>query len=276
MEKPIIHSANDGLRPHGTSVRCIRDIASSRRATRPPLFIRIRIDGRDQSLASLAVRVGNDPDPGARLGKSKVGCADAMPLRIIPEAGQVPENHSQSSTTQRCDILHDDVSRSYLTDQSCVFAPQSALRTGKAGSIPCNADILTRETPADDIDGNSICCKSLGSEGPHVVVLPDIGPVLSQDRPAVRLDLAERDGAESSGSLKAKAEPSYPAEQVQNTQLIHVALSHAAPQTATSTFRERHLLNGKRDPNGKQGPLIAAGNGSHIGIARGYSISSVN
>jgi hypothetical protein len=43
---------------------------------------------------------------------SNVGSADTRPERIVPALGQVPENISHSPSQERCDVLHDDDSRS--------------------------------------------------------------------------------------------------------------------------------------------------------------------
>jgi len=46
-----------------------------------------------------------------------------MPLRIVPERGQVSENSSKPPPKQCCDVLHNDVLRSYLANKSGIFAP---------------------------------------------------------------------------------------------------------------------------------------------------------
>ena len=65
--------------------------------------------------------------------------------------------------------------------------------------------------------GNSsndpVCGKSSGSKGCDVVVDGDSGPVLPQDCPAIRVDLAEGDGAHSC-SFKSKAKSSYARKQI--------------------------------------------------------------
>jgi hypothetical protein len=46
-----------------------------------------------------------------------------MPLRIIPERGQVSENVSKPPKKECCDVLHDDEAGSYLANKSGVIAP---------------------------------------------------------------------------------------------------------------------------------------------------------
>jgi hypothetical protein len=57
---------------------------------------------------------------------------------------------------------------------------------------------------ANRIDADSICGKSSGSKGSDVVIAGHLGPVALEDLAAERIDLAEGDGAEASGSLKAE------------------------------------------------------------------------
>jgi hypothetical protein len=65
---------------------------------------------------------------------------------------------------------------------------------------------LAREPAADDIDANSVSGQSVGCEGSNVVVLGDAWPVLCEDFPAIRFDLAEGDGFKSAGAFKAEGE----------------------------------------------------------------------
>ena len=65
-----------------------------------------------------------------------------------------------------------------------------------------------------DIDGNSICRQSFCVEVSDIFVDRDIGPVLSQNRAAVRFDFTERHRSHS-GALKPQTETPNSAEQVQ-------------------------------------------------------------
>jgi len=62
---------------------------------------------------------------------------------------------------------------------------------------------------------NSVCGKSSGSKGSHVVVAGDIGPVLGEDGAAIRIDLAECDGSQP-GSFKPEREAADAAEEVED------------------------------------------------------------
>jgi len=74
----------------------MRDVEQMRRATRPPLSNRAKVDAFEQSFHSLAGRVGNNPYSLPRLGGSNGGAWYNLPLRIIPDRGKVPENPLKS------------------------------------------------------------------------------------------------------------------------------------------------------------------------------------
>jgi len=72
---------------------------------------------------SHAPGVGKNPDTITSVASANGGSRYAMPLRIIPERGQVSENVSKPPTKQCCDVFHDDEAGSYLANKPCVFAP---------------------------------------------------------------------------------------------------------------------------------------------------------
>jgi hypothetical protein len=57
---------------------------------------------------SFASGVGHDEQSLASVRGTDVGSANAVPPRVIPERGQVPENDVQPERSERCDVLHDD------------------------------------------------------------------------------------------------------------------------------------------------------------------------
>jgi hypothetical protein len=88
----------------------------------------VSVDVLRRSMWSLAVGVGmlwvgNDPYPVPPVWGTNIGSAYAVPFCIVPERGQVSENVCQSSMKQRCDVLHDDVARSYFANNSGVLFP---------------------------------------------------------------------------------------------------------------------------------------------------------
>jgi hypothetical protein len=75
-----------------------------------------------------------------------------VPFRIKPERGQVSENSVKAPSKQSCDVLHEDVSGSYLANNSGVLRPKAAALARKACTFSGEADVLARETAADEID----------------------------------------------------------------------------------------------------------------------------
>lgn len=75
-------------------------------------------------LESPAVGVGaNDPDSIPAVRRANATSRYAMPLRVIPERGHVSENFAVPSTKQSCDVLHDDVPRSNVANDSGELDP---------------------------------------------------------------------------------------------------------------------------------------------------------
>jgi hypothetical protein len=70
-------------------------------------------------------------------------------------------------------------------------------------------NVLTRKASADDVSFSE-------SEFTfaHVVGTGDIGPMLGEDAPGERINLAESDCTEASGALESKAEVSKAAEEI--------------------------------------------------------------
>jgi hypothetical protein len=59
------------------------------------------------------------------MGSAKVGRGKHLPLRIIPELGQVPENGIHPSNKQPRDVFHDNVAGSEIANGSSVLTPES-------------------------------------------------------------------------------------------------------------------------------------------------------
>jgi hypothetical protein len=97
--------------------------SSSRRAN--------HVSGLSPSCATLALGVGhpstepwligNDPDSVPAVRRTNGGSWYAVPFRIKPERGQVSENSLNSPSKQSCDVLHDDVARSYFANKTGVL-----------------------------------------------------------------------------------------------------------------------------------------------------------
>ena len=70
-----------------------------------------------RSIATGVGQIGDDPDALALVRRADLGSRYAVPLRVIPERGQVGDDVSESSSHEPWDVLHEDVARSkYAND----------------------------------------------------------------------------------------------------------------------------------------------------------------
>jgi hypothetical protein len=131
-------------------------------------------------LKAVAVGVGHNPNSIPKLSGTNVGRRYAIPLRVIPERGQVSENSAKVPSKQSCDVLHDDEAGSNFANNSGVLSPEAATFSVNSGAVSCQADVLARESTADDIDldvsGGRGSGKVLGSKGANVIVTGDVRP----------------------------------------------------------------------------------------------------
>src|SRR5690606_35077009 len=63
-------------------------------------------------LPALLLGVGHKPQAVPPVRGADGTCGYAVPLRVIPARGQVPENSIEASATERGDVFHDDVAGS--------------------------------------------------------------------------------------------------------------------------------------------------------------------
>jgi hypothetical protein len=93
---------------------------------------------------SLAVGVPTDnPDALAAVRRSDVGSSYITPLRIVPDFGKAPENSIKSPSSERADVLHDRIARSYLANEARVLKPESRANPRDPGTLTGEGDILT-------------------------------------------------------------------------------------------------------------------------------------
>jgi hypothetical protein len=228
---PIIHSTNCGWGQLG----CPNLLRSS------TLKLSKRIKSECQASASDFVGVGNNPDTGSSVWRSQPTRRNVEPFRIIPDAGHVSEKGAKPisplSNKQVCDVFQDDETGSKVASKSNNLSVETAAFAVDASLTPACRKVLAREPPADDIDGNSICIKSLCGKLTHVAVAGDVRPVLGEDFARERFDFAEGDGFKSACSFKAKAKPSDAREKVKDTQLFHLPRSLLARSKSGGDLR---------------------------------------
>jgi hypothetical protein len=200
------------------------------------------------SFQSRAVGVGHDPDPVAAVRGANGRSRYAVPLRVIPARGQVPEYAPHSSSKESCDVLHDDVAGSKLANESGVLAPKTRAFPVDPGAFAGVGEVLAGEAAGEDVDvwhrHGQPCLKcgllfprtiwirsprpprspsvdrGVGHQGAHVGMTRDPGPVLREDPLAELVLLAEPHSAHT-GALQAQVKSPDPAEEASNGPARH-------------------------------------------------------
>jgi hypothetical protein len=132
----------------------------------------------------------------------------AIPPSIKPERGQRPENVSEPSTKQLCDVFHNDDRGVDFTNEAMIFPPQTAALTFEASALARKANVLAGEPADDNVNGNSIGSKDFSGEFADIIVNPHSGKLVLHDALAERQHFAERDGPEPACSFEAKVKTS--------------------------------------------------------------------
>jgi hypothetical protein len=161
-------------------------------------------------MGQIAVKIVqiNNEDSVAYMGGTDEGRWYAVPLCVVPEAGQVSEYVSHSPSKETWDVLHEHVPGSKVANDARECWPEPpAIRLREPP--PGGADRLARESAANKVRGSAV--SPPGEAGSHVVMPGHLGPVLGEDlaAPWVNLHLAH-DG--HSSPFQAEVEPSDAAE----------------------------------------------------------------
>jgi hypothetical protein len=127
--------------------------------------------------------VGHKPDAVAAVRGTNGGRGYAIPFRIVPALGKVSEYSAHSPVKQRCDVLHNDVSRSNHANDSEKFGPESGPCAVDSFSLSGVADVLARESAAEHINVFNV------GNGSDVSISFDVGPVFSKDSLTVVINL---------------------------------------------------------------------------------------
>jgi hypothetical protein len=137
---------------------------------------------------------------------------DAIPLCIVPAAGQVPENFVHPSSKEPWDVFHDDVGGSKYANEPRKVRPEPA-RVVLASLLAGVADGLAGEASSDDIDTRELATGERGDVG----VSLDVGPMFREDLVALRVIL-DLPGDAHSCELKPSIEAADSGEERANTQ----------------------------------------------------------
>lgn len=225
---PISHSVRTGLIHPSTRYGTQR---GSHLRSNPILHPLGRVSPRDfRCMVSiengvnplLLLGVGHKPYPVAQVWSTDSGRWNAIPLRVIPDLGQVPENSTEPSpgsfagaSKKTSDVLHKEETGSYFANEPNDFGPEPGTRAFKPGTTTSDGKVLAREASGNDINIDSIVDKPLCCQGANVVVDRRVGPVARKDAARIFFDLAERDGLEPARPLKAERKTANAREQVE-------------------------------------------------------------
>jgi hypothetical protein len=102
--------------------------------------------------ASKLVGVAHDPYSVPLVRSANGASGYAMPLRIKPERREAAEDFVQSSSAKGCNIFNDDVLRLRFFDKSVELIPETGSLAGKTCTESGNADVLTGESSAYNVN----------------------------------------------------------------------------------------------------------------------------
>jgi hypothetical protein len=153
----------------------------------PIAAIRARRASNDSTLSDVlnvpASGVGHNEDPFSPVRRADVGSSNSSPSCIIPEIGKRPENVSNSTSNERCDVFHDNESRCHLANNASEFVPKPRSFTRQAQSFPGVADILARKTATNDVHRLEL----MSPNGTYIVKSSRVRPVSFKYRSAKRV-----------------------------------------------------------------------------------------
>src|SRR5262245_33396770 len=167
--------------------------------------------------SSWATGVGHNPDSVPLVRGADGGSRYAVPVRVIPERGQLAEYVSKPPSKESCRVLHECVGGSYLAKDLAVCGPKPAfvlLDKAAAG----NTDRLAGGSSGDKVNRGSWFGSPPFDAGADVVMLGYPRPVRVENDATVGIDfhLTNRGHA---GAFEAELEPANAREQGQH---VHV------------------------------------------------------
>lgn len=208
----------------------------------------------------LASGVGNNPDAISSVRGTNGTRRNAMPFRVIPDLGQVPEYRSQPSTKQRCHVLQHCAPRSYHANGSNDFPVESRTGSGQSGTVSGKTEVLAWKPCRDDIGFALLkfVCR-------HVVGDRYARKILGKDALAIRITLYEPDRLKASRLLEADAESCNASEHFEYAPLAHGSTHSSEPMkpSATAAAARERTMNRRvsrldRSPSNSEGSITAS------------------
>lgn len=162
---------------------------------------------------SSATGVGKNVDPAPFVVRSKIRGRDTERSGVHIELAEIINDLSDPMASSVGAVLDEDGVRPALSDKSSHFAPQPALGPVKPPTSAGVAGVLAGESPANNVNWSNV----ESPEFSHVGMAGHVGPVLAQDCPAERVDLAEGNGSHP-GSFEPEREAADSAEEIEDIQ----------------------------------------------------------
>ena len=131
-----------------------------------------------------------------------------MPLRIIPERSERPENLIQSARAKGRNIIDDDVTRLEDFNRFGVLEPKATTFTSESGAFSSEADVLAGEPSTHEVNR----LDRVPIDLLDVAISSDVGPVLGEHAltPEVVFNLPSNF---HTCAFKSKIEPSNPSKE---------------------------------------------------------------
>lgn len=158
---------------------------------------------RGSFIACEATAVGNNEKPVAKVGGTKGGCWYAIPFRIVPALGQVPENGVESLVSVGDNVFQEDESRSNMANDSCDLRPKMPwVRFAKM--LASFAERLARVACGEEVERPEFVPFDIV----YILHPWNIGPVFRENTACV-LVYFYLSNADPPGPLKAKVKATY-------------------------------------------------------------------
>jgi hypothetical protein len=141
--------------------------------------------------------------------RSNTGSRKHAPSSIVPARGQLPENSPEPASKESCDVFQQHVAWSNLANDADDLEKESAALSVESGPASCDAEILTGETTAEDVDRLEV----VDPDRADVVESLCIGPVPFEDATTERIDLDLPARARASRPLNAELKSTDAAKQ---------------------------------------------------------------
>lgn len=180
-----------------------------------------------------AVAVGHKEEPLSLVRGPDVSGLDEATLDPVTEPSEVTDNAVHPSRKERRNVLDDDEARAEFFDDARVLAPEAGAVAVDPGALAGVADVLARETAAEDVDGRERAAGRNPGHRSYIDMPHRLRPVAREHAPAERVKFDLPDYGTEPGHLQAAFQPADPREQRADGQ------GHAATAFGSQTPRVR-------------------------------------